>query len=107
MIIEADVDRCTACALCLLVCSYHQTGGFNPHAALLVIGHEETGSPKEIRFTHGCQTQPADPCAALAVPACVTACAFGALTLPAAAEAAAPPAAPSPAARTTPAGEAP
>lgn len=79
--LSARPDACTACGLCLMLCAYHQTGGFNPRHALIEIPRDALGVPVSIAFTHGCETQPVSPCARMTVPACVSACAFEAIVL--------------------------
>lgn len=80
MPILVDLEKCVACAMCMLACSHRRTGGFNVRRAELAVIQGADFNPREIRFHLDCPTRPAEGCEG--VPPCVDACAFGALTLP-------------------------
>jgi len=45
-----DVERCTGCLICQLICSFTYTRAFNPAKARIVIEHDR----KAIHFTDEC-----------------------------------------------------
>ena len=48
--IIVDIERCTECLRCQLICSLTHTGSFNPEASCIVIR-----PPKDIHFTEECR----------------------------------------------------
>jgi ferredoxin len=63
-------EKCTACYLCQLICSFSKLEVFNPSEAHIRI--EFVGDDPKISFRDGC-----DKCGM-----CAVSCVYGALTLP-------------------------
>lgn len=66
-VIRTKSEKCTGCRRCQLICSFHQTGAFNPlQAHILIDDYDESVT---VTFTEHC-----DQCGA-----CVPYCVYGAL----------------------------
>ena len=76
MILKHDQAQCCGCKLCVLGCSYHRTGAFNPDESFIEVERDFETSRVSWKLDSAC-----DGCRDEAVPVCVVFCPYGDLTV--------------------------
>ena len=75
MRIRRDLDKCYACRVCELMCSFHHTGAFQPERSSIRVHRDYRDGRVFWRIDDTC-----DLCARESEPLCVRFCAYDALS---------------------------
>ncbi len=74
--IKVDVNRCTGCRYCEVVCGFHFTGKSDPASAAITINRDTITGAISWQVTKKCNL-----CAELKLPICIDFCSFNAINL--------------------------